>query len=117
MTENLRWNTLRMLRKLLNRTRALGASRLGGPMAGASEDFALRESDIPKEDKRRKPRDLRLVVMRQVCGQLDRLEEEASREVGVVVDLLIDTGRRPDEICRLEWDCLATDSRGKHELI
>ncbi|WP_406292202.1 tyrosine-type recombinase/integrase [Embleya sp. NBC_00896] len=117
MTENLRCNTLRMLRKLLNRTRALGASRPGGPMAGVSEDFALRESDVPKVDKRRKPRDLPLAVMRQVCGQLDRLEKEASREVRVAVDIMIDTGRRPDEICKLEWDCLATDSRGKHELI
>ncbi|WP_214353265.1 tyrosine-type recombinase/integrase [Streptomyces sp. CJ_13] len=117
MTENLRWNTLRMLRKLLNGTRALGASRPGGPMAGVSEDFALRETDVPKEDKRKKPRDLPAVVMRQVCGQLDQLEEAASREVRVAIDLMIDTGRRPDEICTLEWDCLATDSKGKYELI
>jgi integrase len=117
MTENMRRNTLRMLRKLLNRTRALGASRPGGPMAGVSEDFAVREVDIPKEDKRKKARDLPAIVLRQVCSQLDRLEEDATREVRVAIDLMIDTGRRPDEICKLEWDCLATDSRGKYELI
>ncbi|MFE1556710.1 tyrosine-type recombinase/integrase [Streptomyces sp. NPDC058734] len=117
MTETHRTNTLRMLRKLLNRTRALGASRPGGPMAGVAEDFTLRESDIPKEDKRRKPRDLPVVVMRQLCEQLDLLEKAATREIRVAIELMIDTGRRPDEICKLEWDCLVTDSKGKHELI
>ncbi|MFJ4677525.1 hypothetical protein [Kitasatospora sp. NPDC088783] len=117
MTENLRWNTCRMLRKVLNGTRALGATRSGGPMAGVSEDFALRAVDIPKEDKRKKPRDLPPGVMRQVCGYLDVLETMSSREVRVAIDLMIDTGRRPDEICTLEWDCLVTDSTGKFELI
>ncbi|RLL70701.1 hypothetical protein D7M15_22275 [Streptomyces sp. Z26] len=35
----------------------------------------------------------------------------------VAIDVMIDTGRRPDEICKLTWDCLATDPRGKYELI
>ena len=33
-----------------------------------------------------------------------------------IVELLIDTGRRPEEICQLPWDCLDTTGAG-HVLI
>ena len=51
--------------------------------------------------------------MRQLCGHLPELEEIiSSRETRVAVELLIDTGRRPAEICTLDWDCLARDADG-----
>jgi hypothetical protein len=31
----------------------------------------------------------------------------------VAIELLIDTGRRPDEACELDYDCLACDNDGK----
>lgn len=41
----------------------------------------------------------------------------SSREVRVAFELLIDTGRRPDEICQLTMDCLERDEDGKPVLI
>lgn len=35
------------------------------------------------------------------------------RELRVAVEVLMDTGRRPDEVCRLELDCLTRDRQGK----
>ena len=34
-----------------------------------------------------------------------------------ITELLIDTGRRPDEICALAWDCLERDASGSPVLI
>jgi integrase len=39
------------------------------------------------------------------------------RELRVAVEILIDTGRRPDEICRLDLDCLTRDGQGKPVLL
>jgi hypothetical protein len=56
--------------------------------------------------------------MRQICGHLPELEESvSSRETRVAVELLMDTGRRPAEICALEWDCLARDADGMPVLV
>ncbi|WP_252844899.1 site-specific integrase [Actinoallomurus purpureus] len=51
--------------------------------------------------------------MRQLCAHLDVLEAHTCREMRVAVELLMDTGRRPDEICRLAYDCLTRDRQGK----
>jgi hypothetical protein len=48
---------------------------------------------------------------------LPKLEKGYGRAVRVAVQLLIDTGRRPDEVCKLPWDCLEQDSDGKHALV
>ena len=37
--------------------------------------------------------------------------------IRTIVELVIDTGRRPDEICTLAWDCLTRDSDGSPVLI
>ena len=56
--------------------------------------------------------------MRQICGHLPELEESvSSRETRIAVELLMDTGRRPDEICALAWDCLARDADGAPVLV
>ena len=52
--------------------------------------------------------------MRQLCGHLPALEDVSCRETRVAAELIIDTGRRPDEICALPWDCLEYDEPG-HE--
>ncbi|MFF4731575.1 tyrosine-type recombinase/integrase [Streptomyces mirabilis] len=56
-------------------------------------------------------------VRTELCAHLDRLEEKSSREVRVAVELLIDTGRRPFEICHLPYDCLTRDNDGKPVLL
>jgi len=56
--------------------------------------------------------------MRQICGHLPELEQAiSSRETRVAVELLMDTGRRPAEICTLTWDCLARAGDGTPVLV
>jgi integrase len=110
-----RTRTCREIRHLLRQFRALGLTRAGGPAARLPEDFAVRDGDIPlKPDEPEAGRDLPPEIMRQVCAHLPALEDVSCRETRVAAELMIDTGRRPDEICALPWDCLEYDEPG-HE--
>ena len=56
--------------------------------------------------------------MAQLCAQLPLLEYGPSgREIRVAVELLTDTGRRPQEILRLPLDCLTRDPDGAAVLV
>ena len=56
--------------------------------------------------------------MRQICAHLPELEQAiSSRETRVAVELLMDTGRRPAEICALERDCAARAADGTPVLV
>ncbi|MEU6960969.1 tyrosine-type recombinase/integrase [Streptomyces chrestomyceticus] len=118
LSDYARTKTCRELKWLLREMRALGLTHAGEPMAGLPEKFALTTRDVPEEpeDKDEAGRDLPTDVMRFLCSNLDSLGE-TSPTVRVAVELIIDTGRRPDEICQLDWDCLAQDPGGKHVLI
>ncbi len=108
-----RTRTCREIRHLLRQFRALGLTRRGGPAAGLPDDFAVRDSDIPlKPDEPEAGRDLPPEIMRQLCGHLPALEDVSCPDVRVAAELIIDTGRRPDEICALAWDCLEYDEPG-----
>jgi integrase len=108
----------RMVAKLLRECRALGLTRPGQPMAGLPDDFALRRDDMPALTDRDGPgRALPQAVLRQLVDALPQLEARSGREVRVAVTLLMDTGRRPDEVCQLPWDCLEQDADGKHTLV
>jgi integrase len=98
----------REVRHLLGRFRALGLTRPDGPAVGLGGDFALAAGDVPIKPEDPEPnRDLPVEIMAQLCAQLPLLEHPIScREIRVAVELIIDTGRRPDEICALRWDCL-----------
>ncbi|MDV6278488.1 site-specific integrase [Rhodococcus erythropolis] len=103
---------------MLDRMRALGLTRPGQPLHGLPDDFAITNRDIPDlPENDEAGRDLPGEVMQVLCGQLDKLETMAGREVRVVIELLIDTGRRPDEICQLSLDCLERDQSGKPILV
>jgi integrase len=101
----------RDVKRILGRVRALGLTRPGGPAAGLGEDFILACGDIPAEPERGEPgRDLPPAIMRQLCEQIPLLQRgRAGTEIRLAVELLMDTGRRPDEILRLRWDCLSHD--------
>jgi integrase len=101
----------REVRHLLGRLRALGLTRPGGPAAGLAGDVTLAAGDVPIKPEDPEPnRDLPAEIMAQLCAQLPLLEHPIScREIRVAVELIIDTGRRPDEICALRWDCLEYD--------
>ncbi len=110
-----RTRTCREIRHLLRQFRALGLTRASGPAGGLPDDFAVRDSDIPvKPDEPEAGRDLPPEIMRQLCDRLPALEEVSCRETRAAAELMIDTGRRPDEICALPWDCLEYDEPG-HE--
>ncbi|HEY6422587.1 MAG TPA: site-specific integrase [Pseudonocardiaceae bacterium] len=109
----------RDVKRILGRIRALGLTRPGDPAAGLGGDFILASGDIPAEPERGEPgRDLPAAIMRQLCEPLPLLERGPSgREIRLAVELLMDTGRRPDEILRLRWDCLSRDPDGAAVLV
>jgi integrase len=112
-----RIKTCRELRWLLHQMRALGLTRPGGPMAGLCDQFALTARDIPAEvETEQAGRDLPRSVMRALCANLDPVGQRHP-VARVAIELIMDTGRRPDEICTLSWDCLAQDPGGKHVLV
>ncbi|WP_433574100.1 site-specific integrase [Nocardia brasiliensis] len=104
---------IRQLRKTLADMRAVGLTRPGQPLHGLHDDFTLRDTDSPTDPEEEPPgRDLPVEVIRHLCMHLDNLEAQTSREIRVAVELVIDTGRRPDEICQLAVDCLERDELG-----
>jgi integrase len=110
--------TCRHLKLVLSRIRAMGLTRPGGPAAGLPDDFTVSTSDIPYLPGHAEPsRDLPPEIMRQLCDQLPPLERQHGVSIRTIVELVIDTGRRPDEICTLAWDCLTRDSDGSPVLI
>jgi hypothetical protein len=103
---------------VLRECRAMGLARPDRPMAGLDPEFAFRRNDLPPVPKDDGPgRALPDSVLAALIAALDRLEASAGRDVRVAVQLLIDTGRRPAEICLLPWDCLDQDRDGKYVLI
>lgn len=109
----------RDVKRILGRIRALGLTRADGPAAGLGDDFILAAGDIPAEPERGEPgRDLPAAIMRQLADQMTLLERGPSGpEIRAAVELLMDTGRRPEEILRLRWDCLHRDPDGAPVLV
>ena len=87
-------------------------------MSGLPDDFAVRRDDIPQQASDDEPgRALPAGVLNQLITALPLLEQSASPAFRAAVELLMDTGRRPTEVCKLSWDCLDQDSDGKYALI
>ncbi|MGH9066223.1 MAG: transposase, partial [Acidimicrobiales bacterium] len=105
----------REVRAVLTRARAMGLTRPGRVAAGLGEDFAIHRSDVPdKPEKADSGRDLPAEILSQLCSHLDRI---ASPETRTGIELAIDTGRRPEEICDLPFDCLAREDDGLAVLV
>jgi integrase len=118
LSDYTRLTICRGVRAVLARIRALGLTRPGSLAEGLGDDFTLTRADMPAEPAAAEPgRDLPATVMTQLCNQLDRLEDITAREVRVAVELAIDTGRRPEEICTLAFGCLTHDANGAPVLI
>ncbi|MFJ8493709.1 tyrosine-type recombinase/integrase [Streptomyces sp. NPDC094038] len=108
---------VRHLRRMLLRMRSLGLAQPGRPLHGLSEQFTFRPEDIPDDpEDTGAGRDLPPEVMRQLCDHLDALGHD-DPQARTAVELLMDTGRRPDEICKLPFDCLERDGDGEPVLI
>ncbi|WP_331724312.1 tyrosine-type recombinase/integrase (plasmid) [Streptomyces longwoodensis] len=113
-----RLNFTRFVRRVLLRFRALGLTAPGQLLEGMPADFVISPEDIPDEPEDTEAgRDLPEEVMRELCAHLDELEAMSSIEVRVATELLIDTGRRPDEINTLALNCLEQDADGSDVLV
>ncbi|WP_326617661.1 tyrosine-type recombinase/integrase [Streptomyces decoyicus] len=108
----------RFVRRVLLRFRTLGLAAPGGQLEGMPVDFAIWPEDMPDEPEDTEAgRDLPEAVMRELCANLDRLQTTSNVETRVATELLIDTGRRPDEVFTLPMDCLEQDPDGSPVLI
>lgn len=113
-----RVNVIRYVRQIMNRIRVMGLTGSGQVLEGLQPGFMLSVEDIPDEPEDAEAgRDLPDEVMRELCDNLELLEKTSSREYRIATELLIDTGRRPDEIGTLKWDCLAKDPDGSLVLL
>lgn len=103
------------VRAVLSLLRPLGLSLSGHAAAGLGELFAVRRDDIPTRPQRAEPdRDLPAQVIRQLVQHLDEI---GSPQVRTAVQIAMDTGRRPEELCTLAYDCLASDKDGGRVLV
>lgn len=115
LSKDARTRSCREVRTVLVRIRAMGLTRPAQIAAGLGEDFALHTDDIPaKSERAEADRDLPGEIMRQLCEHLDRIGPAHMR---TAVELAIDTGRRPEEICSLRYECLTRDSEGHPVLL
>jgi hypothetical protein len=74
--------------------------------------------DIPSEPILEEAgRGLSAWVLRIINDNLDVVAKRSGTDARRMIELLIDTGRRPDEICKLPMHCLTRDESGKAILI
>lgn len=115
ISRDARIRACREVRHVLVAIRTMGLTRPGQLAAGLGPDFTLDVCDIPDDPEPGEAgRDLPTQVMQQLCAHLDRL---SSPQMRTGIELAIDTGRRPEEICNLAFDCLARDSDGLPVLV
>ncbi|MFZ3493127.1 tyrosine-type recombinase/integrase [Streptomyces sp. 5.8] len=108
----------RNVKRVINDLRHRGRRMPGDITRTLPPEFTFLAEDIPREDNGDEPgRSLPERVLAQICQALPELEKRSGSSIRVAAELLIDTGRRPDEVCRLPWDCLATGGDGKTVLI
>src|SRR5229473_2121677 len=70
---------------------------------------------MPGEPEHGEPgRDLPPEILQQICSQLDTL---VSPHIRTAIEILIDTGRRPEDVVALPLDCLASDPGGAAVLV
>ncbi len=118
MSSRRRSTTCRQVAMILRECRALGLARPGQPMSGLHDDFAVRSDDIPQQAADDMPgRALPAGVLNQLISALPQLEQSASPALRAAVELLMDTGRRPTEVCKLAWNRLGQDADGQYALI
>jgi integrase len=118
ITEHMRLQDCRAVRRFLADIRAMGMTKPGGTAAGLPDDFIMGRQDMPPEpDPDEDGRDLPAWVMKILDANLHVMEKRSGASARRMTELMMDTGRRPDEICQLRLDCLARDAQGKPVLI
>ncbi|MFE9331310.1 hypothetical protein [Streptomyces sp. NPDC006925] len=95
-------------------------TRPGEILAALPDVFALRRHDMPPVVTEEGPgRALPKEILNQLCERLPTLDQirDGSDDARAAIEVLVDTGRRPDDIGCLPWDCLETDEHGKSVLV
>ena len=104
---------VRDTRRFLQEMRELGLTRPGRHAAGLSEDFLVREDDVPRTEQPEEATDRALpqVVMDTLLSDesLRLLEELRGEDERNAIEVSAWTGRRPLEIVRLPVDCVELD--------
>ena len=109
---------IRNVRTVLRHARDTGLARPGRPIEHLPAEFSIRAEDIPSMPTHTaEGRSLPTELFGQLAAALPELETRKGAAVRVAIELLIETGRRPDEICRLPIDCLDSGSGGKAVLV
>ncbi|WP_198539952.1 tyrosine-type recombinase/integrase [Streptomyces sp. CT34] len=115
---NMRIIDCRNVKRVITDLRNRGMRMPGDISRTLPPGFTFLAEDIPPPADDDEPgRALPDRVLAQLCRALPMLEERSGTSIRVATEILIDTGRRPDEICRLPWDCLVTSADGKTVLI
>lgn len=110
ITQNMRIIDCRNVKRILNDLRNRGRRLPGDTAAALRPEFTFLAEDIPQQDESDEPgRSVPERILAQLCGALPLLEERSGSSIRAAIELLIDTGRRPDEICRLPFNCLSSD--------
>lgn len=118
VTSSQRLRSVRRIRRFLNDVRNYGLTQPGRELEGLPADFTLKQADVPRESRiEHADRALPASVLRTLTDNLHLLEERSGISERRVVETLMDTGRRPDEVCRLPWDCLERDVNSKPVLV
>jgi integrase len=118
MTFRTRLRRTRRVFRFFNDLHVLGMTGPGQPAAGLPAAFVVRRDDIPKDpDRDARPRSLPPAVLQAIAANLGVFEQRCGVPERRITELLIDTGRRPDEICALAWDCLERGASGSPVLI
>ncbi len=85
---------------------------------GLPDDVRLRRGDVPAEaDPAEHPRDLPATVLRTINEQPPVLHLRSGLVSAASSNCSSTTGRRPDEVCTLPWDCLDRGESGKPVLV
>lgn len=113
-----RLRILRAARRGLDDYRSYGEMNMSDAFAPLPHSFTLFRSDVPQEPSKEKiGRALPSEVVRIIWDNLDVFEARSGSHVRVITELLIETGRRPAEICSLPYDCLLKELDDKYVLV
>jgi integrase len=109
---------IRCIRRVLCDCRDRGLAAPGRPLHRLGDGFAVFRDDVPRpplDDG--KALDLPPAVMKTLTQGLGLFAARSGDGMRRLTEILMDTGRRPDEICQLPVDCLTAGQDGKWVLI
>jgi integrase len=106
-------NCVTRLRAMLRDARDRGLHRRLGALAGLTEEFELVDGDVPRKPVRALPQ----AVIDQLLAReaIALLRERAGEAVACAIELQMRTGRRPQEIAHVPFNCLEHEQRVRED--